>query len=178
MVFHWTICASPSAVHSFPISSRVLDINDLVWMLPAVLSVSHRTTYIRLEVSLPESRKCEQRWVSLFRHTDLEPNMKSSHSAQRLKAQSLFTQNYERNRVLQLRSSSLGLGSPTGSRKQLLQKNQERQRHTDSLQSLPGLRDCLTPTVGDLTTPHGRLHIPTPPLGQTIDRSYVWEAHA
>ena len=51
-VFHWTIYASPSAQHFFPISARVLAINDLAWMLLAVLSVSLRTTKIRLEVSL------------------------------------------------------------------------------------------------------------------------------
>ena len=91
--------------------------------------------------------------------------MKSSHSAQRLKAQQLS--NTKRGRrsfgyislsplsctmslFNYLRSSPLGLGSPMCSRKQLLQKNPERQRHTGSLQSLPGLRDCSTPHRGRL----------------------------
>ena len=42
------------ALSSFGFStSRALAINDLVWVSTAVLSVSPRTTYIRLEVSLP-----------------------------------------------------------------------------------------------------------------------------
>ena len=100
-----------------------------------------------------------------FRHTDLEPNMKSSHSAQRLKAQQLSNTKREirsfgyislsplscpMSLFNYLRSSPLGLGSPMFSRKQLLQKNQERQRHTGSLQSLPGLLDCSTPHRGRL----------------------------
>ena len=50
-VFLLTIFASPSAGHFFPILPRALAINDLAWMLLAVLSVTTRTTYIRLEVS-------------------------------------------------------------------------------------------------------------------------------
>ena len=53
LAFHVTTFISPSAWYFFPISFKVLAINDLAWMLPAVLSVSTRTTYIRLEVSLP-----------------------------------------------------------------------------------------------------------------------------
>ena len=48
-----TTFASPSAWGFFPILSRALPINDLAWMLTAVLSVSPRTTFFRLEVSLP-----------------------------------------------------------------------------------------------------------------------------
>ena len=100
---------------------------------------------------------------SLADITDLEPNvhrhspvMKSLQNAQHL-----YTQNYERNTVvwshqpvssvscplsliIYLRSSPLILGCAAGSREQPLQKVQDRQRHTDSLQSLPELRDCFT----------------------------------
>ena len=51
--FHATTFASPSAWHSFPFSLRVLTINDLVWMWAVFSLISHRTTYIRLEVLLP-----------------------------------------------------------------------------------------------------------------------------
>ena len=52
LVFHLTIPASPSAWHFFPILSRVLAINNLAWMLAAVLSVSPDHIYPS-EVFLP-----------------------------------------------------------------------------------------------------------------------------
>ena len=52
-VFQATTFASPSAWHFFPISSRVLAINNLAWMLTVLLSVSPKTTHLRLEVFLP-----------------------------------------------------------------------------------------------------------------------------
>ena len=57
--FHVTTFASPSAWHSFPFSPRALAINGLAWMLTAVLSISPRTTYIRLEVFLPINKLSE-----------------------------------------------------------------------------------------------------------------------
>ena len=48
-VFHLSTFAFPSAGHFFPVWSRALAINDLAWMLTAVLSVSPWTTNISLE---------------------------------------------------------------------------------------------------------------------------------
>ena len=51
LVFQLPIYASPSAWRALTFLSIVLAINDLAWMSLAVLSVSSRTTYIRLEWS-------------------------------------------------------------------------------------------------------------------------------
>ena len=48
--FHQTTFASPSNWRPFPLTSRVLAINDLAWMYAALLLISSQTTYIRPEV--------------------------------------------------------------------------------------------------------------------------------
>ena len=50
--FHVTTFASPSVWHAFLFPPRVLVMNDLAWMWASFLSISPRTTHVRLEASL------------------------------------------------------------------------------------------------------------------------------
>ena len=68
LVFQLPIYASPSAQRSLTFLSRVLATNNLTWMSLAVLSVSHRTTYVRQEVSLPTEQNLSKDQTCLQTH--------------------------------------------------------------------------------------------------------------